>query len=83
VKKKAVAFGNVMLYVVCAVTKEQVHRHVNDVSQYVADQVQNNDMDRACDADRGEETCIQGFMGNPRGRDHLEVQTVDGRMILK
>ena len=32
------------------------------------DQVQNSDMDRAYDADRGEERCIQGF---------------DGRMILK
>jgi hypothetical protein len=63
VKKKAVCFGHVMLYAVYAVTKEKVQIYIRDISHSAGDQVQNCDMDRACDADRGEERYIQGFDG--------------------
>jgi hypothetical protein len=44
-----------------AVTKEKVQINVSDVLPYAGDPVKNNDKDRACDTDRGEERCIQRF----------------------
>ena len=51
-----------MLYV-HAVTKEKVQIHISSVPHYAGDQVQDSDLDRTCDADRGEERSIQGFDG--------------------
>ena len=44
-------------------TTEKFHVRISDVLHCAGDQVENNDMDRACDADRGEERCIQDCDG--------------------
>ena len=44
-------------------TTEKVQIHISDVSRYAGDQIENSDMDRARDADRGEERCVQAFDG--------------------
>jgi len=40
-------------------------------------------MGGACRTYGGEERCIQGFGGEPEGRDHLEDPSVDGRIMLR
>ena len=70
-KKKAVCFGNVKQYVEYAVATETFPIYIGDVQLYGGHQVENNDMDRACDAGRGEGSCIQSSMGGPEGNRPL------------
>ena len=69
VKKKAVCFWNVKQYVEYTVTTEKVQMHISDVLHYAGDQVENNYMDRACDAYWGEESCTQGSDGETWGEE--------------
>ena len=47
------------------------------------DQIKKNEMGGARNMYGGEERRIQGLVGKPRERDHLEDPGVDGRIILR
>jgi len=50
----------------------------------LGDQIEKNEMDRACSTYGSEERCILGFWwGNLRERGHLEDPGVDGQIILR
>jgi len=41
------------------------------------------EMGGTCSTYGTQESCIQGLMGRPEGKDHLENLGVDGRILLK
>jgi len=49
----------------------------------LGDKIERNEMGGACRAYKGEERRIQGFVGQPEGKDHLGDPGIDGRIILR
>jgi hypothetical protein len=49
---------------------------------FSGDQIEKNEIGVACSTYGGEESCIQGFGGEMKERDHLENTGIGGRMIL-
>jgi len=47
------------------------------------DQINNNEMVGACSTYRARRVAYMVLVGKPEGKNHLENQTVDGRIILK
>ena len=50
---------------------------------FSGDQIQKKEMGGTCSTYGGEERCIQGFVGENCGRNHLVDTGVDGRIILR
>jgi hypothetical protein len=45
--------------------------------------MEKNEMAGACSMRGGEGRCVQGLVGKPEGKNHLEDPDVDGRIILR
>jgi hypothetical protein len=50
---------------------------------YTGDQIKSNQMGEASGMNGRQKTCIQGWWGDMRERDHLEDLGADGKIMLK